>query len=68
MAYLSVIARIPRITPSTSVNATSSPTAAPKSSSQDSVMGSGQKSPLSSRMSRHAPRQSAAPMKPASGV
>ena len=68
MAYLSVTARTPRISPPSSVSATSSPTAAAKSSSQESVMGSGQKSPFSRRMSRHAPRQSALPMKPASGV
>ena len=68
MAYLSVTARTPRISPPASVNATSSPTATAKSAPQESVMGSGQKSPLSRRISRHAPRQSAAPMKPASGV
>ena len=68
MAYLSETVSTPRISPPSSVNATSSPAVAPKSSSQESVMGSGQKSPLSRRMSRHAPRQSAAPMKPSSGV
>ena len=68
MAYLSVTVRRPRISLPSSVSATSSPMAAAKSSAQESVMGSGQKSPFSSRISRHAPRQSAAPMKPSSGV
>ena len=45
-----------------------SPMAAAESASQESVMGNGQKSPFSRRMSSQAPRQSAAPMKPASGV
>ena len=68
MAYVSATARMPRISPPAPVNATSSPTATPASSPQESVMGSGQKSPFSRRISRHAPRQSAAPMKPVSGV
>ena len=67
MAYVSATASTPRISPASSVNATSSPTATAKSAAQDSVIGSGQNSPFSRRMSRHAPRQSAAPMKPASG-
>ena len=68
MAYFSVIERMPRISPPSSVNATSSPVATAKSPSQERVMGSGQKSPFSSRISTHAPRQSAAPIKPSSGV
>ena len=68
MAYVSVTARTPRISSAAPVNATSSPTATAASLAQERVMGSGQKSPFSRRISRHAPRQSAAPMKPLSGV
>ena len=68
MAYFSVTARTPRISSPSPVNATSSPTATAKSSPQERVTGRGQKSPFSRRISRHAPRQSAAPMKPARGV
>ena len=56
---------LPRLRPSTPLRRLP---ATAKSSPQESVMGSGQKSPFSRRISRHAPRQSAAPMKPSSGV
>jgi hypothetical protein len=63
--------RTPRISPlAPSTSAASSPSwmAPASSSSAERVIGIGQNRPSESLMSTQAPRQSAAPMKPSSGV